>query len=127
VRVRQDFYLAGVEDLWNGDPDIPQAIAGSREGDFVLLLAHNPDTTMTQDTTGVDLVLSGHTHGGQVTIFGLWAPLFAIDEGITAYDQRFRSGWSTSRDDVPVYVSNGTGQYATRVFARPQVIILTLG
>ncbi|MDR0782627.1 MAG: metallophosphoesterase, partial [Propionibacteriaceae bacterium] len=35
VRIRQDFYLAGVEDLWNGSPDIPQAIAGSREGDFV--------------------------------------------------------------------------------------------
>ena len=127
--IHEHFYLAGVEDLWNRNPDIAVAVENAREDDFVLLLAHNPDTTMLQDTTSVDLILSGHTHGGQVTFFGLWAPELTLRKSITDYGQRFMSGWAKSRDGTPVYVSRGTG-YVTavpRVFARPQVIVITLG
>jgi len=124
--VRDGFYLAGVEDLWNRYPNIAQAIEGSLLNDFVLLLAHNPDITMSQDTNGVDLILSGHTHGGQITFFGIWAPYFTFRNTITDYGQRFRSGWAFSRDFVPVYVSNGTGDYLPRVFSRPQVILIEL-
>jgi len=129
VRVREHFYIAGVEDLWNRSPDIGEAISGANEEDFVLLLAHNPDVTMLQDTTGVDLILSGHTHAGQITFFGIWGPYFALRRSITAYGQRFRTGWAVSRDNTPVYISNGTAiryYHIPRVFARPQVIIITL-
>ena len=124
--IRENFYLAGVEDLWNRTPDISRAIDGSSPDDFVLLLAHNPDITMLQDTGGVDLILCGHTHGGQITFFGIWAPYFTFRNTITNYGQRFRSGWALSRDSVPVYVSNGAGEYLPRVFARPQVVIIEL-
>ena len=126
--IREGFYLAGVEDLWNRNPDIALATQGTRPEDFILLLAHNADLTMTQDTTNIDLTLSGHTHGGQVTIFGLWAPELTMHKRITDYSQRFMSGWATTRDATPVYVSRGTGhlQKVPRVFARPQVILLTL-
>ena len=124
--VRDHFYLAGTKDLWSRDASIAQAIDGTVPEDFVLLLSHNPDIAMQQDTSGVDLILSGHTHGGQMTFFGVWAPLFTFDTTITEYGQRFRSGWALSKDDVPVYVSNGTGEYMPRVFSRPQVILITL-
>ena len=126
--VRDGFFVAGVEDLWNRKPDVEKAIDGAKEEDFVLLVSHNPDVAMKYDLTGVDLMLSGHTHGGQVTFFGIWAPALTLRKNITEYGQRFMSGWSKSKDNVPVYVSNGTG-YLTdvpRLFARPQIIIITL-
>jgi len=126
VHVRERFFLAGLAEFWTRRANVQQAIKNAKPDDFVLLVTHNPDVTMVQDTTGVDLILSGHTHGGQATIFGLWAPYFTFHENITKYGQRFRSGWAKSRDGVPVFVSNGTGAYLPRVFARPQVIVLTL-
>jgi len=83
---------------------------------------------MKQDTESVDLILSGHTRGGHITFFGVWAPMLAFRKTITDSGQRFMSGWSESRDGIPVYVSNGTGKYTDipRVFARPQIIIITL-
>lgn len=128
VSVREQFYLAGVEDLWNRSPDIAKATEDAGIGDFVLLLSHNPDVTMKQNTTNVDLVLSGHTHGGYVTLFGYLAPALAWSEVIIEYGQHFMSGWAKSRDGTDVFVSNGTG-YLTlmpRVFSRPQIILITL-
>lgn len=125
-RIHDGFWLAGVEDLWNRNPSIADATAGSCD-DFILLLSHNPDVAMRQDTSGLDLIVSGHTHAGQVRFFGLWAPIFTFTNIITNYGHRFASGWSKSRDDVPVFISNGTGQgYFPRIFARPQVIIFTM-
>ncbi|MCL1913005.1 MAG: metallophosphoesterase [Eubacteriaceae bacterium] len=124
--VREGFFLAGVEDLILRKPDIAKAIEGSKEDDFVILLSHNPDVTMLQSTKGVDLALCGHTHSGQVTLFGIWAPYLSFTKGVTKYGQRFMKGWAKSMDGVPVYVSNGTGDYLPRVFARRQVIIVTL-
>jgi len=129
--LREHFYLAGVEDLWNRQPNIADAISGATPQDFVILISHNPDTAMLQDTRGVDLILSGHTHGGQSTLFGMWAPSLVVNfsmssRAITNYNQRFRSGWALSRDGVSVYVSNGAGQDRPRIFARPQVTLITL-
>jgi len=123
--IREGFYLAGVEDLWRRNPDIATAMAGAAADSFVLLVTHNPDVTMQEDTAQIDLILSGHSHGGQMTLFGLWTPVLRL-RGITAYGHRFLSGWAESRDGAPVYVSNGVGEYVPRVFARPQVILITL-
>jgi hypothetical protein len=126
LHIHEGFYLAGVEDLWYRRPCINTATAGAASDDFVLLLSHVPDISMKQDTTGLNLILSGHTHGGQVTLFGLWAPYLTFSRFFNDYGQRFRSGWAKSADGVPVYVSNGISEYGPRVFARPQVIVFTL-
>jgi len=129
LHIRPGFYLAGVQDHWSRNPCINTAIADANIGDFVLLVSHNPDVSMQQDTIGVDLIVSGHTHGGQITFFGIWAPYFTMRDNITAYGQRFVSGPSQSRDDVPVFISNGTTvdfDGLPRVFARPQIIIFTM-
>ena len=125
VYVRENFYLAGVEDLWNRNPNVSTAIAGAGPDSFILLLSHNPDVSMTQDTTNIDLILSGHTHGGQLNFFGLWS-LGLESRVISHYGERFRGGWSKSNDGTPVYVSRGIGEYYPRVFARPEVTLITL-
>lgn len=126
--VHEGFYLAGVEDFWWRNACIDTSIAGANDDDFVLLLSHNPDITMAQDTSGVDMVVSGHSHGGQITFFGLWAPYLTLTDSFTEHGQRFMSGWSEAQDGTPVFVSNGTGGHRLipRVFARPQVIIFTM-
>lgn len=128
VHIRDRFYLAGVADFWNRKANVRKAIEEADADDFVILAAHNPDVTMRQDTASIDLILSGHTHGGQITFLGLLAPALIFRNNITDYGQRFMSGWSASRDGVPVYVSSGTGTFENvpRIFARPQVTLITL-
>jgi uncharacterized protein len=60
------FWLAGVDDTMVGQEDLPLALAGSRANEVKLLLAHNPVILRRAARAGVDLILSGHTHGGQV-------------------------------------------------------------
>jgi predicted MPP superfamily phosphohydrolase len=62
------FWLAGVDDTMVGLEDLPLALAGARADEMKLLLAHNPIILRRAARAGVDLVLSGHTHGGQVAI-----------------------------------------------------------
>src|SRR5215211_1909267 len=64
------FWLAGVDDTMVGLEDLPLALAGSRADEMKLLLAHNPVILRRAARAGVDLVLAGHTHGGQVAIRG---------------------------------------------------------
>jgi hypothetical protein len=125
VHVREGFYLAGLEDYWTRRADTEKALSGANPGDFVLMFAHNPDVTMARDTSRAHLILCGHTHGGQISLFGAWAPWLTF---ASKYGHHFKTGWSESRDGVPVYVSNGAGTYRgiPRVYARPQVIIVTL-
>ena len=62
------FWLAGVDDTMVGLEDLSLALAGAQEDEMKLLLAHNPIILRRAARANVDLVLSGHTHGGQVAI-----------------------------------------------------------
>jgi uncharacterized protein len=68
------FWLAGVDDTMVGLEDLSLALAGAREEEMKLLLAHNPIILRRAARASVDLVLSGHTHGGQVAIRGERTP-----------------------------------------------------
>jgi len=126
IRIREGFYLAGVHDMWNRNPDIEAAIADANTDDFVLLVTHNPDVSMVQSTASVDLILAGHTHSGQITFFGI--PLYLLRGSITSYGMRFTNEFAESKDGAPVFTSNGIGDYYTvpRIFAQPEVVIFTM-
>lgn len=62
------FWLAGVDDYMVGKTDLAAALRGSFPDEMKLLLAHNPVIFRQAVRAGVDLTLSGHTHGGQVKI-----------------------------------------------------------
>jgi len=128
ARVRDGLFLGGASDprAFPPEPSAAQAVSGAAPGDFVLLLSHNPDIAMSQPTAGIDLILSGHTHGGHVALFGLWAPALSLSKAVTSHGRRFMSGWARSRDGVPVFVSRGIGGCYPRAFARPQAAVVTL-
>jgi predicted MPP superfamily phosphohydrolase len=124
VSLRPGLYLGGTADLWRRVPDVAAALSGAVEGDFILMLSHNPDTAMAHDFSGVNLALCGHTHSGELSLFGVWSPAMGL---VSDYGQRFRSGWAKSAAGTDVYVSNGVGRHSPlRVFAPPQVILVTL-
>ena len=65
--------IAGLDDLCLGAPDLQMATRGARQSDFTVLLAHAPlAAQLLPPDTGVDLVLSGHTHAGQIRVPVLW-------------------------------------------------------
>ena len=126
MQIKEGLYLAGVQDLWHGNPNIAEAITEADADNFILLVSHNPDITMDQSTTGIDLILTGHTHGGQITFFGF--PVVLLHGSVSAHRLRFTHGFAYSADDVPVFTSRGIGEYYRwpRIFARPEVVIFTM-
>lgn len=117
--------IAGIGDGETRDVDAQRAANEISKTEFAILLAHNPDTlpsTLAETKGAFDLALSGHTHGGQITAFGLWAPFLP-----SRYGQRFRGGW-TEVEDVTVLVSKGAGAFVlpARFFARPEIHLLEL-
>jgi predicted MPP superfamily phosphohydrolase len=63
-------WLCGVDDLGEGLPDLRGALKGRFADEPTVVLAHQPDHFPLIAPEGVDLVLSGHTHGGQIKLFG---------------------------------------------------------
>lgn len=128
VQIKDGFYLAGTADIWNRVPNVEAAMEGRGPNDFTILVSHNPDLTIEADCSAADLVLSGHTHGGQITFFRLFAPALVFSDHVTAYNQRFMGGLTKADDGTQVYVSRGAGthQNVPRIFARPEVTIIEL-
>lgn len=122
--VRPGFFLGGVSDLDTHKPRVHEALENAATTDFVLLLSHNPSLALEHDVSRANLMLAGHTHGGLMNFFGLWSPALALRN---PKGNKLRSGWyKVGATDI--LVSNGTGytEKIPRVFARPQVIFLTL-
>jgi predicted MPP superfamily phosphohydrolase len=84
-----DLWVAGVDDLTEGRPDLAATLTGVPEGALLLLLAHNPDIWLDPLVERAALVLSGHTHGGQVRLPGIGA---AHTQG-THLSRRRPAGW----------------------------------
>jgi len=118
----QDLCLAGVDDLWAGRPDLEQALAGVDSDVPRILLCHNPDyAEKMASRPRVDLMLAGHTHGGQVRL-----PLL----GQTRLPIRWRkyaAGLATG-PQCPVYTCRGLGMVGVpiRLNCRPELAIVTL-
>ncbi len=67
-------WLAGVDDVLEGKPDLDLSLQQIPNGEPVILLAHEPDYVLESARSDVDLQLSGHSHGGQIRIPLLGAP-----------------------------------------------------
>lgn len=132
VKVGQTYaYIAGVDDYYNGFPEVAQVAAQVSREDFVIFLGHTPDLlpaafaakSKEGDNHWFDLALFGHTHGGQVALFGQpLVPNLKPDIGL-----RYLSGWR-EENRASILVSNGVGtsNFPVRLFAVPQVHLITL-
>lgn len=114
--------IGGVGDLWEDVQIIDSTTHDLKKSDFCILLSHNPDYLENLDTNLIDLTLSGHTHGGQMTFFGTWAPILP-----SKYGQKYRYGLKTL-GEMKSYISSGVGTITPplRFFCRPEIVQITL-
>jgi uncharacterized protein len=117
--------IAGVDDatakssgVGGHGADLKAALAGADTGLPILLLAHQPKQVGRAAGAGVDLQVSGHTHGGQIWPFNFLVRL----------EQPVVHGLSRHGERTQLYTSRGTGFWGPpfRVFAPSEITLLTL-
>ncbi len=119
----QRIWLAGIKDVLEDKPDLGAALPPRRsEHEPVILLAHEPDFADHAVGRRVDLVLSGHTHGGQI-LLPLLPPLFLPDMGTKYVHGLFQLG-----DGMQLYVNRGIGAVTLpfRFRCQPEMTVITL-
>ncbi|HYK36668.1 metallophosphoesterase [Alloacidobacterium sp.] len=121
----QRIWLAGIADALSGNPgpDFEKAVPKTARGDNerVILMAHEPDILPRVAKHGFDLMLSGHTHGGQVRLPFL-PPLHLPPMGVDYVEGYFRLG------QTQLYVNRGIGTVGLpfRLNCPPEITLITL-
>lgn len=113
------FWLCGVDDYMVGKTDLRAALRGSFPDEMKLLLAHNPVLVRQAARFDVDLVLSGHTHGGQVRLRN--------DNKKILPHGRLKSGLYR-RKDTQIYITRGIGTVVVpiRYQCPPEISLIQL-
>ncbi|MCO5231431.1 MAG: metallophosphoesterase [Chitinophagales bacterium] len=117
--------ITGVDDFLDGHPDINLALETYRESDYHIVLSHCPGYApfiahRENTSIPVNLILSGHTHGGQINILGFMPHLPGACGG-------FIRGWYDFPDSQ-LYVSKGVGTsiFPIRIGARAEITCFNL-
>ena len=116
------FRLAGVDDMWMGQVEMAEALGDARPDDTCVVVSHNPDVAEKLRDGRVGLMLSGHTHGGQVVFPTGEAPFVP-----SHYGQKYLHGVCHA-PATTVYVSRGLGctSVPVRFGSRPELTLVTL-
>jgi predicted MPP superfamily phosphohydrolase len=114
--------LSGIDDWSWGGADWPQAFNGLKANSPNILLSHQPIVLDFAETQKAALILSGHTHGGQINLPWLGAPARFATKDLRYAQGLFRRG------DTQLYVSSGTGVIGlpVRLGVRPEIAVLRL-
>jgi len=114
--------LAGIDDWSWAQGDWDRAFHALDRKRPTVLLSHQPSVLDLPETQHVSLILSGHTHGGQVTLPFIGAPARLATKDLKYAHGLFRRG------DTQLFVSSGTGVIGlpVRLGARPEVAVLRL-
>lgn len=135
VKINRDsIKIGGVDDPEGSLQVLDSTINDVHKKDFCILISHKPEYIMQMNTNRVDLTLSGHTHGGQVTFFGLWAPILPSDNGLWASltfsreGQKYCYGLYQRNPTMQSYITSGIGTRFPnfRFFRRPEIAVLEL-
>ena len=115
------FHLAGTEDLLAAEPDVAAALGGLPPDEPVVVLTHSPGLFPELAGRPVDLVLAGHSHGGQLRLPRLGALFVPTATG------PYVAGWY-ERDGTWLFVSRGVGWSIApvRLWCPPEVAELHL-
>jgi predicted MPP superfamily phosphohydrolase len=115
-------WLAGVNDSHTGRDFLEGALAGAGEGEFVIALSHSPDLALRPGVEAVDLILAGHTHGGQIVLPYL-GPLYAR----CRLGTRYASGLHRL-NGTQIFDSRGAGstRLRLRLHCPPEAAVITL-
>ena len=120
-RGKDRIWLAGIDDVLEGRPDLAAALAGIPASECTILLAHEPDFADEASVMAVDLQLSGHSHGGQIWVPGLGAPW------LPPLARRYPRGLYKIRD-MTLYTNIGLGTIhaPVRLNCPPEITLITL-
>lgn len=116
------FQLSGIDDWSWAGTDWPRALKGIDQGRPTVLLSHQPVVFDFAETQNVSLILSGHTHGGQIDL-----PLVGPPARFLTRDLKYARG-HFKRGSTQLYVSAGTGVIGlpVRFGVRPEIAVLCL-
>ncbi|WP_243767442.1 metallophosphoesterase [Paenibacillus agricola] len=116
-------WLSGVDDMWDGKPDLPKALKSVPKDAFTLLLSHCPDFADIAVQHAVDLQLSGHSHGGQVRL-PFYGHIYTPTYGSKYADGHYTLGGGK----LQVYTNRGIGVSVMpiRFWCRPELTVFTL-
>ena len=113
----KNIYIAGVEDLQTGKPDVETAIKGTQTPR--ILLTHSPDIYY-EIADNIDLILAGHTHGGQIRLPFLPAPVVP-----SKYGSKFANGIIKDNKNIMIITRGlGTSILPFRFCSVPEIIII---
>jgi predicted MPP superfamily phosphohydrolase len=115
-------WLAGVRDVLQERPDLDAALPSGNGSEPVILLAHEPDFADHAVGRKVDLILSGHTHGGQV-VLPFVPPLL-----LPLMGRKYVHGHFRLSDGMQLYVNRGIGAVTLpfRLRCPPEITVITL-
>ncbi len=119
----QSFYIVGVSDLWTGQANIDQATLHTSFDKSRILISHNPDILLEKAAENVDLIISGHTHGGQIRLPLIGSVAAIPDKLGRAYDKGL---FKTKTGHI--YISAGLGETGprARLFNPPELTVINL-
>jgi predicted MPP superfamily phosphohydrolase len=121
-REGQRLWFAGGGDLWEDHIAIDGLLAPIPESDCRIVLVHNPDSADTAFDGHIDLILAGHTHGGQVRIPFWGAPVLPVR------NKAYGSGVVRTVKGHTMFISRGIGWaiYPVRFNCFPEIAVLEL-
>ncbi|MBU0531491.1 MAG: metallophosphoesterase [Candidatus Uhrbacteria bacterium] len=114
--------IAGINDLWY-DGSALTVLRDVQEEDNVILLSHNPDVMLSGLAKPADLVISGHTHGGQIRL-----PYYGPVSGLPTLMGREYDRGLKSYEDEQLFITSGLGEIGprARLFNPPEIALLII-
>ena len=119
----QKFWLIGFDEFWKEEKNPAQAIANINDTLLKIGLSHNPDTSYLPEAKIIDLMLSAHTHGGQIRLPGKDALVGAETDFPREFYGRF-----IDKTIPKMFNTSGLGEsgFAIRAFNPPEIAILNV-
>jgi len=132
LQLDSNFWIAGVDDIWSGFPDLGEALRDIPHGAATVLMAHEPDffDIVLHEKAPVALQLSGHSHGGQVRFPSIKADPagnFSFAPILPDFGRRYPIGLRNIGGQY-VYTNRGLGVWPVpyRWNCRPELTLITL-
>jgi len=132
VTLDEGLWLAGVEDMWGGRPDLKAALRDAPAGATTLLMSHSPDyfDNVVQRDAPVAVQFSGHTHGGQVRLPRLTPGpdgLYTYAPIVPEYGRHYPIGLRRVGERM-IYTNRGLGCWPVpfRFNCPPEITVFTL-
>lgn len=119
----QELFIGGVDDALLGSPDISATLSHmENDPDYRIILLHEPDIVDRFETDSANLLLAGHSHGGQVKLPFIKSPTTALAE-------KYTSGFYDLSKNMKLYVNTGIGtsHIPVRFMVPPEIAVFNIG